>query len=69
MYARITLILLTIANPLFAREPDRAQDPLDVTYDLKPGTNRIRVLLTSTSEGKPAFGPTTLRAFQQVIVE
>ncbi len=42
---------------------------LDITSDLKPGANRIRVLVTSTSEGKPLFGPTTLRAFQQVIVE
>ncbi len=42
---------------------------LDITRHLKPGTNRIQVLVTSTSEGKPSFGPTTLRAFQRVIVD
>ena len=40
-----------------------------ITSDLKPGTNRIRVLVTSTSESKPSLGPATLRAFHRVIVE
>lgn len=54
-----------IAHDTLWRKPYQ----LDVTHDLKPGTNRIRVLVTSTSESKPAFRPTTLRAFQQVIVK
>jgi hypothetical protein len=42
---------------------------LEITSDLKPGTNRIRGLVTSTSEGKPSFGPTTLHAFQRMVVD
>jgi hypothetical protein len=54
-----------IAHDTLWRKPYQ----LDVTHDLKPGINRIRVLVTSTSEGKPALGPATLRAFERVIVE
>ncbi len=54
-----------ITHDTLWRKPYR----LDITRDLKPGTNRIQVLVTSTSEGKPSFGPTTLRAFHRVIVD
>jgi hypothetical protein len=54
-----------ITHDTLWRKPYR----LDVTSDLKPGTNHIRVMVTSTSEGKPSFGPTTLHALQQVVVE
>jgi hypothetical protein len=42
---------------------------LDVTDTLKPGPNQLQVLVTSTSKGKPALGPTTLRTSNRVTVK
>jgi hypothetical protein len=47
----------------------RSPYTLDVTDALKPGTNQLRVLVTSTSAGKPALGKVALRTSKRVIVK
>ena len=42
---------------------------LDVTNTLKPGSNKIQVLITSASQGKPALGQVALRTSKRVTVK
>ena len=58
--ARVTLngkVFDTLWMPPFA---------LDVTDTVKPGGNTLRVLVTSTSNGKPVLGQVQLRTATRV---
>jgi hypothetical protein len=42
---------------------------VDVTDSIKPGTNQLKILVTSTTNGKPSLGKVALQTSKRVIVK